>query len=94
MPKKRRTKSSPSKSKTKKPRKKLYLTAVLEKENKGYLSLCPEFDITSKGKTPNQALDNLKQAVKHFLNHAPARQVKACIHNQILITRFETSYGT
>jgi predicted RNase H-like HicB family nuclease len=82
-----------AKGRSKKSRKKLHLTAVLEKENKGYISLCPEFDIISKGKTPNQSLDNLKQAVKLFLKHAQPQQVRACIHNEILITRFEAFYG-
>ena len=39
------------------------LTAIIEKENDGYVSLCPELDIASQGDTIEQARDNLKEAL-------------------------------
>ena len=36
--------------------KKFQFTAVIEKENEGYVSLCPELDIVSQGETVEEAL--------------------------------------
>jgi len=30
------------------------LTAIIEREGEGYISLCPEFDIASQGSTMNR----------------------------------------
>lgn len=40
------------------------LTAIIEREEDGYVSLCPELDIASQGNTVEQAKDNLKEAVE------------------------------
>jgi len=40
------------------------LTAVIEREGDGYVSLCPELDIASQGKTVDEARDNLRDALK------------------------------
>jgi predicted RNase H-like HicB family nuclease len=39
------------------------LTAVIEREGDGDVSLCPELDIASQGDTIEQARDNLREAV-------------------------------
>ena len=39
------------------------LTAIIEREGDGYVSLCPELDIASQGDTIEQARDNLREAV-------------------------------
>jgi len=41
-------------------------SAILEKEGELYTALCPEVDITSQGKTVEEALNNLKEAVELF----------------------------
>lgn len=43
------------------------LTAVVEKEGDGYVSLCPELDVASQGDTVEEATANLKEAVELFL---------------------------
>ena len=40
------------------------LTAIIEREDSGYVSLCPELDIASQGETIEQALENLKEALE------------------------------
>ncbi len=42
------------------------LTAIIEREGDGYVSLCPELDIASQGDTIEQARDNLKEALELF----------------------------
>jgi predicted RNase H-like HicB family nuclease len=45
----------------------LELTAVVRKEGKFYVALCPEFDAASQGKSVEEALKNLREAVELFL---------------------------
>lgn len=42
------------------------LSAVITKEGDMYVSLCPELDIASQGKTVEDALRNLKEAVELY----------------------------
>jgi len=55
----------------------LHLTAVLEREGDGYVSLCPELDVASQGTTVEEALANLREAVELFLECADAAEIKA-----------------
>ena len=43
------------------------LTAVIEREGNGCVSLCPEVDITSQGATVDEAKRNLQEALELFL---------------------------
>jgi predicted RNase H-like HicB family nuclease len=45
----------------------LTLSAVLNREDSGYVALCPELDIASQGESIDEALANLKEAVEFFL---------------------------
>ena len=54
----------------------LNLTAVLEREGDGFVSLCPELDVASQGKTVEESLANLKEAVDLFLECAPAEEMQ------------------
>ena len=40
------------------------LTAVIEREEDGFVSLCPELDIASQGDTIEEARANLQEAVE------------------------------
>ena len=39
------------------------LTALIEREGDGYVSLCPELDVASQGKTIEEARDNLREVM-------------------------------
>jgi len=41
-------------------------TAVVWKEEKGYVSKCPELGVASCGETFEEAVDNLKEAVEIY----------------------------
>lgn len=41
--------------------------AILSKEKDWVLAACPELDVTSEGKTAEKAVNNLKEAVKLYL---------------------------
>ncbi len=39
------------------------LTAIIEREDDGYVTLCPEVDVVSQGETVADARDSLKEAL-------------------------------
>ncbi len=48
----------------------LKVTSVIWREEKSYVSHCPELGVASCGRTPKEALDNLKEAVELYLENA------------------------
>lgn len=68
-------------------------TAILEREGDLYVSLCPELDIASQGKSVEEATANLKEAVELFLETADPVEIKQRLHDQILVTTFEAANG-
>ncbi|HLC75461.1 MAG TPA: type II toxin-antitoxin system HicB family antitoxin [Candidatus Nanoarchaeia archaeon] len=40
------------------------LTAIIKKGERQYVALCPELDVVSQGKTIEEAVSNLKEAVE------------------------------
>ena len=52
------------------------LTAIIEREGDGYLSLCPELDIASQGDNIEEARRNLIEALELFFETADPSEVK------------------
>jgi predicted RNase H-like HicB family nuclease len=52
------------------------LTAIIEREGDGYLSLCPELDLASQGDNIEEARQNPIEALELFLETADPSQVK------------------
>ncbi len=50
------------------------LTAIIEREGDGYVSLCPELDVASQGNTIEAARDNLREALELFFETAHPRR--------------------
>lgn len=48
----------------------LQLTAVIEREEDGYVATCPELDVVSQGDTVEEARSNLLKAVEGFFEAA------------------------
>jgi predicted RNase H-like HicB family nuclease len=69
------------------------LTAIIEKEGDGYVSLCPELDIASQGDTIEQARDNLKEALELFFETASPEEIKQRLHGDIFVTQVEVAVG-
>jgi predicted RNase H-like HicB family nuclease len=69
------------------------VTAIIEREGDGYVSLCPELDVASQGDTVEEARKNLTEAVELFLETASPSEVKERLHDEVLITRLEVSVG-
>lgn len=67
--------------------------AIIEKEGKGYVALCPELDVASQGATVEEATASLKEAVDLFLECADPTEVQKQLHTEIFVTRFESARG-
>ena len=68
-------------------------TAIIEREDEGYVSLCPELDIASQGESIEQAKANLVEAIELFLEVASPSEIDNRLKNEIFITRLEVSVG-
>ena len=66
-------------------------TVIIEREDDMYVSLCPELDLASQGKSIEEARDNLKEAVELFLETASESERKQRMHSEVLITRIEVA---
>ncbi len=60
------------------------LTAIIEREGDGYVSLCPELDIASQGKAIEEALNNLKEALELFFESASSTEIQTRLHEEVL----------
>ena len=67
------------------------LTAIIEREGEGYVSLCPEFDIASQGDTIEEAHDNLREAIELFLETASPEEIQSRLHEEVYVTRGEVT---
>jgi predicted RNase H-like HicB family nuclease len=59
------------------------LTAIIEAEGAGYVSLCPELDIATQGDSVEQARDNLRGALELFFECASPEEVKQRSHGDV-----------
>jgi len=69
------------------------LTAIIEREGKGYVSLCPELDIASQGDTVEEARNNLREALELFFETASSEEIKQRLHEEVFVTRVEIAVG-
>ena len=67
------------------------LTAIIERGNDGYVSLCPELDIASQGDTIEEVRGNLIEALELFFKTALREEISERLHDEVLITRIRTS---
>ena len=69
------------------------LTAIIEREGKGYVSFCPELDIASQGDTIEDARDNLREALELFFETASPQERQSRLHEEVYVTRVEVAVG-
>jgi predicted RNase H-like HicB family nuclease len=70
-----------------------HLTAIVEREGNGYVSLCPELDIASQGNTIEEARENLREALELFFETASAEEVGKRLHDEVYVTRLDIAVG-
>ena len=69
------------------------LTAIIEREDDGFVALCPELDIASEGMSIEEARTNLIEALTLFFETASATEVARRSHNEVFVTQVEVPVG-
>ena len=69
------------------------LTAIIEREGDGYISLCTELDIASQGDNIEEARRNLIEALELFFETADPSEIRNRLHSEFFVTRVEVSVG-
>ncbi len=69
------------------------VTAIIEREGDGYVSLCPELDIASQGSSIEEARVNLVEALTLFFETADPSEVEGRFHGEIFVTQVEVPVG-
>jgi len=70
-----------------------HLTAVIEREGDGYVSLCPELDIASQGNSVEEARANLREALELFFETASEEEIRSRLPGEVYITSLEVVVG-
>ena len=69
------------------------LTCIIEREDNGYVSLCPQIDIASQGESVEEARKNLVEAIKLFFEMASPQEVLARVYSETYMTQIEVAIG-
>lgn len=69
------------------------LTAIIEREDDGFVSFCPELDIASQGASIEEARSNLIEALTLFFEAASESEVARRFHNEVFVTQVEVPVG-
>jgi predicted RNase H-like HicB family nuclease len=69
------------------------LTAIIKKEDDGYVALCPEIDVASQGNSIAEARENLREALELFFEAASEQEIDTRLHKEVYITQLEVAVG-
>lgn len=69
------------------------LTAIIQREGDGFVSLCPELDVASQGDTIEMARENLREALELFFECASAEELQQRMGGEVFVTQLEVFVG-
>lgn len=69
------------------------LTAIIEREDDGFIAYCPELDIASQGETVERAKENLREALELFFETASPAELEARLHEEVYVTQVQIAIG-
>jgi predicted RNase H-like HicB family nuclease len=69
------------------------LTAIIEREDDGFVALCPEVDVASQGTTIEEARANLVEALTLFFEIADESEISRRVHREVFVTQVEVPVG-
>ncbi|MBV8847446.1 MAG: type II toxin-antitoxin system HicB family antitoxin [Bryobacterales bacterium] len=69
------------------------LTAIIEREDDGFVALCPELDVASQGDSIEDACRNLVEALTLFFETASASEIERRFHREVFVTQVEVPVG-
>jgi predicted RNase H-like HicB family nuclease len=68
-------------------------TAIVRRENDGFVAQCPELDVASQGNTVKSARANLAEAVALFLEAAFPAEIAQRLRSETYVTKLEVAFG-
>lgn len=69
------------------------LTAIIQREGEGFVSLCPELDVASQGDTIETARENLREAIELFFESASPEELLQQMGGEVFVTQLEVFVG-
>jgi predicted RNase H-like HicB family nuclease len=69
-------------------------TAIIEREDDGFVALWPEFDIASQGASIEEARSNLVEALTLFFETADRSEFALRPHCEIFVTQVDVPVGS
>jgi predicted RNase H-like HicB family nuclease len=69
------------------------LTALIEREGDGFVSLCPELDVASQGATIEEAKANLQEALELFFECGSQDEITRRLRCEVYVTSVEVAVG-
>ena len=69
------------------------MTAIIEREDDGFVALCPELDIASQGASVEEARANLIEALTLFFETAAPSEIARRFHSELFVTQVEVPVG-
>lgn len=67
------------------------LTAVLIREDDGFVALCPEVDVASQGNSIEDAKKNLREAVELFFECASPQEIEERLSSEAFVSSLEVN---
>ena len=69
------------------------MTAIIEREDDGYVALCPELDVASQGTSIEEARDHLIEALTLFFETASPSEVSRRVQSEVFVTQVAVPVG-
>jgi len=69
------------------------LTAIIEREDDGFVALCPELDVASQGSSIEEARANLVEALTLFFETADETEASRRLRHEVFVTQVEVPVG-
>lgn len=61
------------------------MTAIIEREDDGFVALCPELDLASQGASIEEARRNLVEALTLFFEVADEPEIARRLYNEVFV---------
>jgi predicted RNase H-like HicB family nuclease len=70
-----------------------HITAIIEREDDGFVAFSPELDIASQGQSVEEARANLIEALTLFFETASPSEVARRFQSEVFVTQVEVPVG-
>ena len=69
------------------------LIAIIEREDDGFVALCPEVDGASQGSSIEESRADLVEALTPFFEVADDNEISRRVHREVFVTQVEVPVG-